>query len=247
MRGWDKYLTPEEHAVFQSSGWGARQGIGVRPVVLVVDVSYGFCGERPEPALESIKTWHNSCGSQAWVGIEAIKALLKVARERRLPIIYSTAPIPRQDRFDRGRWTDKNPRHSEDDERANQIVDEIAPHAHDIVIEKSKPSVFFGTLLASYLADLRADTLIVCGTTTSGCVRATVVDAFSYNYRVTVVEDATFDRGEASHWMSLFDMDKKYADVSPLSEVVASLGKLEVGLFDAVLPPPRTAGAGHGR
>lgn len=241
MKGWDKYLTPQEHAIFHASGWGARQGLGSRPVVLVVDVSYGFCGERPEAALESIRSWHNSCGARAWDGIAAIKQLLDLARERRIPIIYSTAPVPRPDHFDRGRWTDKNPKRDTDYRRANQIVQDIAPTDGDLVIEKGKPSVFFGTLLASYLADLRADTLVVCGTTTSGCVRATVVDAFSYNYRVTVVEDATFDRGEASHWISLYDMDQKYADVAPLSDVLERLRATDAGVFDDVLPA--TAGS----
>lgn len=131
---------------------------------------------------------------------------------------------------------DKNPRHAEDDTHANEIVAEIAPRPGDIIIEKNKPSVFFGTLLASYLVDLHADSLIVCGTTTSGCVRATVVDAFSYNYKVTVVTEATFDRGEASHWVNLFDMDHKYADVTPLSEVLGQLSRLDTGLFDSQMP-----------
>lgn len=236
MPGWDNFLTDVDKSVFQASGWGARQGIGQRPAVLIVDVSYGFCGERPEPILESITKWHNSCGPQAWQSIDAIKQLLVVAREKRLPVIYSTAPALRADGLDRGRWTDKNPRHAEDDARANEIVAEIAPRASDIFIEKSKPSVFFGSLLLSYLVDLMVDSLIVCGTTTSGCVRATVVDAFSYNYKVTVIEEATFDRGEASHWINLFDMDSKYADVTPLAEVLQSLSGLESGLFDTQVP-----------
>ena len=241
MSDWNDFLTDQDKAVFGASGYGARQGLGRRPVVLVVDVSYGFCGEHPEPILDSIATWHNSCGPGAWSSIGAIKRLLAVARDKRLPVMYSTAPMPRGDGFDRGRWMDKNPRHAEDDARANEIVEEIAPRPGDIVIEKSKPSVFFGTLLASYLIDLQADSLIVCGTTTSGCVRATVVDAFSYNYKVTVVTEATFDRGEASHWVNLFDMDHKYADVTPLAEVLDHLSRFDPGLFDARLPTLATA------
>ena len=93
----------------------------------------------------------------------------------------------------------------------------------ELVLAKEKPSAFFGTPLASHLVALGADSLIVCGTTTSGCVRSTVVDAFSYNYRVTVVEDATFDRSATVHDVNLFDMDQKYADVRNSADVLASL------------------------
>lgn len=78
---------------------------------------------------------------------------------------------------------------------------------------KAKPSAFFGTPLLSVLIDLGVDSLVVCGGTTSGCVRATVVDAFSYNLAVAVAAEATFDRIEASHWMSLYDLNLKYAEV----------------------------------
>lgn len=236
MPGWDAFLSEQDKAVFGAAGYGARQGFGTRPVILVVDVSYGFCGERPEPILESIARWRNSCGPQSWQAIEAIESLLVTARARRLPIVYSSAPTPRKDRFDRGRWMDKNPRNAEGEPRANEIVARIAPLPSDLLIEKHKPSVFFGTVLASHLVALQADSLIVCGATTSGCVRATVVDAFSLNYKVSVVTEATFDRSEASHWINLFDMDSKYADVVPLAEVIDHLSTMQDGLFDAQFP-----------
>jgi nicotinamidase-related amidase len=102
-------------------------------------------------------------------------------------------------------------------------VAEIAPSERDLVIEKRKPSAFFGTTLASHLVSLKVDTLIICGTSTSGCVRATVTDAFSYDYRVAIAEEATFDRGQASHAMALFDLDMKYANVTPVDEIVTYL------------------------
>jgi maleamate amidohydrolase len=241
MAGWDRFLTERDKAVFDASGYGRRGGLGKRPVLLVVDVSYGFCGDRPEPVLESIKRWHNSCGEVAWEGIAAIRELLDAARAKRLPVIYSTGVNLRPDGFDSGRWADKNPRQYEADPRENDIVDEIAPTDVDIVIPKYKPSVFFGTALASYLTDLQADSVIVCGTTTSGCVRATVVDAFSLNYRVAVVEEGTFDRGEASHWINLSDMDRKYADVMPLLDVLDVIEALPAGLFDDRMPALATA------
>ena len=108
----------------------------------------------------------------------------------------------------------------------------IAPGPRDIVVKKQKPSGFFGTNLASYLTLLGCDSVIVVGTTTSGCVRATVVDAFSLNYRVILAEEGCFDRSEASHAVSLCDMHAKYADVVPTAEVLSYFNRLATGLFD---------------
>jgi maleamate amidohydrolase len=149
-----------------------------------------------------------------------IELLLETARRADVPVFYTCGAPRRADGSDRGRWADKNARQSSDTAQADQILAEIAPQGDDLVIAKRKPSAFFGTALVSHLISRRIDTLIVCGVTTSGCVRATVIDAFSYDYRVVVAEEATFDRGEASHAMALFDMDMKYANVTPVDEVV---------------------------
>jgi nicotinamidase-related amidase len=107
----------------------------------------------------------------------------------------------------------------------------IAPGPQDIVVKKQKPSGFFGTDLASYLSLLGWDSVIVVGTTTSGCVRATVVDAFSLNYRVILAEEGCFDRSEASHAVSLCDMHAKYADVVSTAEILSYFGELPADLF----------------
>jgi maleamate amidohydrolase len=99
------------------------------------------------------------------------------------------------------------------------------------VIYKYKPSVFFGTPFTSFLNDMGCDSLLVAGTTTSGCVRATVIDAFSYNYRVAVVEEACFDRSQVSHAVSLCDMHAKYADVVRAAEVLTYIDGLPDGIF----------------
>ena len=116
--------------------------------------------------------------------------------------------------------------------RSNIIVPDIAPEQRDLVIGKQKPSAFHGTPLMDYLIHLRCDSLLVTGTTTSGCVRATVVDAFSYNYRVTVIEDGCADRSQASHAVNLCDMNAKYADVVASPEVIDYINKLPDRLFD---------------
>jgi nicotinamidase-related amidase len=203
----------------------------------VIDVNWAFCGERPEPILESIKRWRTSCGAESWVALEYIKSLIEAARAKGLPVIYTTGER-RPDNWDAGSWRWKSTRGDEasgtvhDNIDGNEIVTMIAPGPRDIVIKKQKPSGFFGTNLASYLTLLGCDSVIVVGTTTSGCVRATVVDAFSLNYRVILAEEGCFDRSEASHAVSLCDMHAKYADVLPTVEILSYFDQLPTDLFD---------------
>jgi len=235
-RIWDRFLTERDKAVFAAAGYGARGAFPSRPALLIVDVSYGFCGDRPEPILDSIKRWAQSCGEEAWQAIGVIRSLAAQFRARRMPVIYTTG-VMRADGWDAGSWTWKNTRTTESAPRPartldpNQIVAEIAPQPQDIVVLKQKPSGFFGSPLQSYLQLLGCDGLVVTGTTTSGCVRATVIDAFSMNYRVAVAEEACFDRSQASHALSLCDMNAKYADVLPAAEIVEAVRALPEDLF----------------
>ena len=237
-RVWDKFLTERDKAVFAQAGYGARGGYGKRPALVVVDVSWAFCGDTPEPILQSIKRWRNSCGEDAWESVGYIKTLVLKAREKGLPVIYTTG-VRREDNWDSGSWGWKNSRNGEDrsiishnDLDGNEIVADIAPGPQDIVVYKQKPSGFFGTNLASYLTLLGCDSIVVVGTTTSGCVRGTVIDAFSLNYRVAVAEEGCFDRSQASHAINLCDMNAKYADVVPTDDVLAFFDTLQPGMFD---------------
>lgn len=224
MPGWDAFLTEQDRAVFAASGYGARGTLGEHPVLLVVDVTYAFCGDHPEPVVDAVRRRRNSCGQAAWEALPHIKTLLGAARSSGVPVLYTKGAPRRQDGFGRGRWTDKRaPGHGSYPDDSDDILTEVAPEPGDVVIEKLKPSAFFGTPLAGYLVELGADSVVVCGCTTSGCVRATVVDAFSYNYRVAVATEAVFDRGQASHWMTLFDLDMKYADVLPTAGLARHL------------------------
>ncbi len=203
VASWDAFLTERDRQVLATSGYGVRQDFGRRPALLVIDVTYNFCGDRPEPILDSIERWPNSCGEDAWRGVAAIRTLLKAGRSKGLPVIY-TAGTRRPDGWDSGSWAWKNgrtgerPRPRGTNLDGNTIVPDIAPEPQDIVVRKLKPSGFHGTPLASFLTLLDVDSLIVAGTTTSGCVRATVVDAFSDNYRVALVEEGCFDRLQMS-------------------------------------------------
>ncbi len=235
-RIWDKFLTARDKAVFASAGYAKPQGFGKRPAILIIDVNYAFCGDRPEPILESIKRWPNSCGEDAWTAIPHIQSLLGAARAKRLPVIYTTGGF-RQDGWDFGSWRWKNSRIDDwrDKPKRNidgdAIVAEIAPRPEEIVLPKLKPSAFHGTALRGHLTLLGADSVIVGGTTTSGCVRASVIDAFSENFRVTLAEECCFDRSQSSHAINLMDMQAKYADVRSTAEITAFLDTLPDGLF----------------
>ncbi len=234
---WNKFLTERDKAVFGASGYGARGGFGKRPALLVIDVNYAFCGDKSEPILESIKRWRNSCGEDAWPAVAAIRTLIDKAHGKGLPVIYTTG-VRREDNWDAGSWGWKNSRGGEAPKvpvtniDGNEIVAELAPEPKDLVILKQKPSGFFGTNMASYLQLLGCDSIIVTGTTTSGCVRATVLDAFSLNFRVAIAEEGCFDRSQASHAINLCDMNAKYADVVKTDEVLTFFDTLEEGMFD---------------
>jgi nicotinamidase-related amidase len=252
---WNKFLTERDKAVFGTSGYGARGGFGKRPALLVIDVNYAFCDERPMPILESIKRWRNSCGEDAWVAMPYLKSLIEKCHDKGVPVIYTTG-VRRADNWDNGSWSWKNGRSDEDQRPAtnvdgNEIVAEIRPAPQDIVVLKQKPSGFFGTNMTSYLTLLGCDSVIVTGTTTSGCVRATVLDAFSLNYRIALAEEGCFDRSQASHAINLCDMNAKYADVVKTSEVLDFLDGLPSGMFDlpkgAAAPKPRQAAGGADR
>ena len=239
-RIWDKYLSERDQGVFSAAGFGQIAGFGKRPILMVIDVNYAFCGDKREPILDSIKRWKLSCGEVAWDTLPTIIQLIEMAHIKGIPVIYTTG-YSREDKWDRGSWSWKNPRgenlkHSEvipeTNRDGNDIMDEIAPKQQDIVVWKQKPSAFHESPTMSYLNLLDADTVIITGTTTSGCVRATAVDAFSNNFHVTVVEDGCFDRSEVSHAITLLDLHAKYADVVKSEGIIEYFRELPSDLFD---------------
>ncbi len=228
------FLSERDREVLKRSGYGGQMGLGQRPALLVIDATWAFCGDRPQPILEAITRWPNACGEAAWQAVSAIDALARAFRAAGRPVIY-TAGGYRADKQDMGSWLWKHVRSAEGAPAPagdippwdpDEIVAPIAPQPQDWLIRKQKPSAFFGTPLQSHLTLLGVDSVVITGGTTSGCVRATVVDAFSANYRVAVVEEGCFDRCETSHAVSLLDMNAKYADVMPLPEALALIESL---------------------
>lgn len=231
-RIWDDFLTEQDKQVFQLAGYGKRGGFGKRPALFIIDVQNNFCGDEPGQSIEDgIKQYRTHCGPAGWKAVPYIERLLKVAREKNLPVFY-TQSERRPDLLDSGVQVGKNHRGGEktvlSGTHATQTVAPLKPEPQDILIGKIKPSAFFGTIFMSHLNFLDIDTLIMTGCTTSGCLRATTVDAYSYNFKVVIPEETAFDRFEASHAINLFDMNCKYADVIPTDEVEAYLRGLPV-------------------
>ena len=228
---WSHIVPPDDIKVYDAAGWGHSTGIGRNPALLVIDVQFRTTGTRPMPILDAIAEYPTSCGQVAWDAVAQIRKIMDVFREKSWPVLYPhVAP---KTAVDGGRFAAKLPGITSIPARGYDFVDEIAPLPGDILLPKRHPSAFFGTALASYLIDLGVDTVIVTGCTTSGCVRASVVDAFSYNFRIQVPQDAVYDRGAATHAINLFDMAQKYADVRPTADLVELLAKV----------PARAAGA----
>lgn len=224
LERWRGIIPDEELEVFAASGRRERIAISGRVALLVVDMTYDFTGDRGDDHLESIRKFRSSCGPHAWRAIPAIARLLAAAREAHLPIVYTRAPSSTNPlalhEWSRSRESHPLRRTEESLRRGNLIPPEIAPHQNELVIEKTKASGFWGTPLDAYLIDLGIDHVLISGCTTSGCVRATVLDAHYRNYGVTVVEETVFDRSLTSHRVNLFDIDQKYANVTPLSQTL---------------------------
>jgi nicotinamidase-related amidase len=206
----------DEVADFYSSrGFGNRVGFGRHPAVLVVDMMVAFTDPSYGVGVEQAAT------------VDAIAELLAAARDRGLPVYYTRTAYERDGR-DGGVFMEKVPalRELVLGSPAVEIDPGLAPAPGEPVILKKFASAFHGTNLLSLLVGDGVDTLILTGCTTSGCIRAAAVDGISYGFRVVVPESAVSDRAAGPHWSNLFDINAKYGDVLPLSEVLEELSRL---------------------
>lgn len=223
MKVWEELLTDRDRRVIANGGYGRTRGLGSRPVLMVIDCQYNYIGD-DRPVDEQQDTWPAGGGAAAWSAIRRISPMLRQARKSAIPVIYTRNVQKRTVRFDsfagKSTW-DKS--RSLDDSPGSAIVTEIAPDDDSLVIDKSYASAFYGTPLMTYLIGLEADTLILCGVSTGGCVRASAVDAASRGFKIAVVEDAVADRIEASHKVALLDLWMKYTDVMASDDVITYL------------------------
>ena len=223
---WEDLVDDEIRAIH--AGLDHRRGMGPRPIVLCVDNLKGVFGDRREPVLEMIKRFPNGCGLAAWDAIEPTRRLIAAARAAGVPVAHSTrdpTPQPTDLRIAAVKWT-SNYKNGFADGSDRTWLPELAPEPGDLLVHKRRASAFFGTPLQAVLTEYGIDTVILCGNSTSGCVRATAVDAFNAGFRVAVVEDCTFDRNWLSHKVNLFDLDTKYADVVFVEEAIEHLARL---------------------
>jgi len=201
--------------IYRQQNFGNRIGFGRKPALVIVDFTVGF----NDPALFG--------GGNIDPAVQRTVRLLEFFRTARLPVAY-TRVVYADDGSDAGVFALKAPRLKMLTEAhpAGQIVPELAPRAGELVVRKTQASGFFGTGLAPWLVQNGVDTVVVAGCTTSGCVRATVVDAVSHNFRPVVARDCVGDRASGPHEANLFDMAQKYADVMDRDEIIGELGRL---------------------
>ena len=222
-RIWDPFLTAQDKASLKERPhqvWG----YGERPALLMVDLYRWVFGDRRAPLLEAMREWPATCGEAGWDALPHLQRVLGAARDAKIPVLHITKMSPVKSGI--AAWSEKPATAGappKPDGTKWDIMDEVAPLPGETVLYKAAPSAFFGTLLMAQLNALDVDSVIIAGESTSGCVRATCVDARSNRFKVTVVEEAVFDRHQATHAINLFDMHEKYADVLGIDEVVSYL------------------------
>ena len=202
------------------SGWRRETFVGGRPALLAIDLYELVYRGGPHSPYELNTRYPNSCGIYAHRAIAPTKPLLATARRAGIPIFYCTQDTCPQNRPP---GADSTRRQAFVPSDGYGIYHEFRPEPSDVVIFKQRASIFQGTPLFSHLSLLGVQSLIVCGESTSGCVRASVVDGYSNGFHVCLVEECTYDRAELTHKVNLFDLHHKYADVMHVDEVVAHL------------------------
>lgn len=198
--------------VYARQNFGKDVGLGQSPALLIVDFQVGFA----DPDVFG--------GGNMKEAIAATVPLLKEMRSLDLPVAYTRAVFA-DDGSDAGVFGMKVPglKRLTDDAEISQIVPQLAPEAGEYLVRKTGPSAFFGTSLSTWLNAKGVDSLLVTGATTSGCVRASVIDSISYSYRTTVITDCCGDRALDPHEANLFDMGQKYADLLTATEAIIAV------------------------
>jgi maleamate amidohydrolase len=198
--------------IYRKQTFGQKTGFGRKPVLLAVDFVNGFT----DPEVFG--------GGNIAEAVTATVPLLDFFRARGLPIAF-TRIVYADDGSDCGIWCEKVPRLRELTEASHgsQVVDALAPRPGELVIRKAQASAFFGTHLAGVLLSKGVDTIVMAGCTTSGCVRATAIDAMSSNFRLVVASDCVGDRALGPHEANLFDIGQKYGDLLSSSAIMDTL------------------------
>jgi maleamate amidohydrolase len=215
---WQDVVDEDTLALYRET-WARETFVGDNPALIAVDLYNAVYEGGPLPVREADRQSPGSCGELAWAAIEPTKTLFAAARKAGIPIIHLTRasrPGVKAIRSTKSTRTTtaKNP---------HGFFPPFTPEPGELIIQKDLASGFFGTPLGPYLRKMGVESLIVCGESTSGCVRATVWEGYSHGFHVSVVEECCFDRSLLVHKMNLFDLHHKYADVMHLDEVLAQI------------------------
>jgi maleamate amidohydrolase len=211
---WAEFFAAHDGQGYNPTHWSTRNTMGNRPAVLVIDVVRSFTGDEGQSLEEATAVYPTACGPSAWSAMPQIKKVIDLAGEQGWPVVYTTAMPGGAPLYGGTVKSELSALGSPMNRPGSQdIPDAIKPSPSALVFAKPKASAFFNTALLSYLIRRGVDSLIVTGATTSGCVRATVIDGHSNGYPTFVIEDAVFDRSRLSHGVNLFEMNAKYADV----------------------------------
>lgn len=209
---WENLLDEEDRAVIENGGYGKPRGLGERPALLIIDCQQRYIG-LDAPIAEQQSVWPGGGGAGAWQAVREIARLADVARANSVPVIHSRNVAGAGGRFDVfGAKLQRDPA------AGNEIVEPLTPRSEDIVIDKGTASIFWGTPLDTYLVSMKVDSLILTGVSTSGCVRASLVDGVARGYSTTLVSDATADRIKLSYTATLLDVWMKYGNVVTAAE-----------------------------
>lgn len=214
---WDDLLTEEEREVIRRSGYGGRKNVGKFPVLLVIDAQYNFFGAR-KPLLEQLDEYPTGIGIIAWESVGRSANILNAARAARIPIIFTRYVAGSGEDSHESRMSRDHTKFTPD-APGSEIIEELKPMPGETVIDKTFASAFFGTELINRLIGYSADTLLIMGGTTSGCVRTTAIDASNYGFRTVIIEDCVFDRISVSHKVALLDVWMKYGILMNANEV----------------------------
>ncbi len=218
MKSWEKIIPEIDRKIYESAGYGKRQTFGQRPALLVIDMSLAFTGTKPVETLEAIKEFRTSCGKAAWQALPRIRKILHACREKKMPVVFSTSDLDLVEAM--GYATKRAKEAKTMRSLASQFTEMVRPKRGEFIVRKARASAFFGTHLITYLTMRGVDSLLVTGCTTSGCVRGTVLDGYSYGFNVSVIEECVFDRSQFSHLVNLYEMNSKYATVVSVDEAV---------------------------
>ncbi len=214
---WRDVVPPEMLKTYEP--YRRELNVGDRPALLAIDLyNFVYRGDPSKEPHELAAEFPNSCGRYAWEAVEPTKKLFAACRAAGLPIIYLTSSV----RKNRVRSTNRQVGYDVGDDMFD-IHPAFSPEQGDILIRKERASAFHSTPLVAHLTRLGISSLIVCGESTSGCVRASVVDGYAYGYHMCIAEECVFDRAPLTHKINLFDMHHKYGDVMLTEDIVAHL------------------------